>query len=846
MTDKEIQIWTSTIENVLRENEEWDDKNKSERYHVVFEDVKMPPKVVVARAFDIIESDYPELPMKSIGGGVPTNQFLEDFGFKITEDLLYNSTDSKKLQKHIEKKVSNRGLFQDFVNFGHSFLSGLDIDVYKVRMALEAKGILSLIVGMRAAYSYSEKDGSARIGFLVSKDFKKKNEEKYHFVYEYNYKGNPEQDFIKIECATWSDIDPELLEEHKKQFRLQYDEIKNSKRTQWNVEAKTTNNALKYILFKNENINDFMQEKDLSSKKIPAYYCVGFHFYSEEQTSQLDRFIENGIWENGYDEKFTSKVNQVPVGSLIAAKTTYIANGTSILKVYAIGEVLENNNDGNLLKVAWNNSFEPFVIEGAGAYRNTISQVKSAENIKLIFHNGFKNFEKKSNDMKLENIHTPLNQILYGPPGTGKTYQTISKAIAIIDPRFYKANKNNREELVNKFTELTITNWSETDGQIAFCTFHQSFTYEDFVEGIKPKVIDDKDIIYENQKGIFKALCDKARTATNDTSDFDTVISKLQNDILNDGVVTLKTNRGNSFDVNYTGQTTFRIKPHESTQENPQYPAAIENIRMLYEGAPLTEVYNPSYVKGILEYMYSDYGLSKFEEIKDSDKPYIIIIDEINRGNVASIFGELITLIETDKRAGGKEELSVILPYSKKEFKVPNNVYIIGTMNTADRSVEALDSALRRRFSFTEVMPDYSVIKNVLKDKNSWNGIDIHLILKKINTRIIRLIDRDHQIGHSYFLKLQDVPSSKVTDSLKSIFSDNIIPLLQEYFFNDFNKIGLVLGSGFVKKVETVEDVFADFKDGDSSNYDDDIFELNDLETMTDEEFIEAVNKLVR
>ena len=439
----------------------------------------------------------------------------------------------------------------------------------------------------------------------------------------------------------------------------------------------------------------------------------------------------------------------------------------------------------------------------------------------------------------------PLNQILYGPPGTGKTYQTITKALSIIVPGFYKDNINERIALTDKFKELTISNWSDTKGQIAFCTFHQSFTYEDFVEGIKPKVVNDKDIIYEVQKGIFKAICDRARTATNNSIDFDTVINKLQNKILNDGIITLTTDRGNKFDVNYTGQTTFRIRPHESTVENPQYPASIENIRMLYEGAPLTDLYNPSYVKGILEYLYGEFDLPVYEEVKDNDKPYVIIIDEINRGNVASIFGELITLIEPDKRSGEDEELSVILPYSKKEFKVPNNVYIIGTMNTADRSVEALDSALRRRFSFEEVMPDDEVITEVLKDKDNWEDTTISIILKKINKRVTRLIDRDHQIGHSYFLKIKNLEKSEITNALKNIFSENIIPLLQEYFFNDFNKLGLVLGEDFLSKEDKDENIFAKFTEGDDGDYTDAVYEIRDPKDMKDDEFINAIKGLL-
>ena len=178
-------------------------------------------------------------------------------------------------------------------------------------------------------------------------------------------------------------------------------------------------------------------------------------------------------------------------------------------------------------------------------------------------------------------------------------------------------------------------------------------------------------------------------------------------------------------------------------------------------------------------------------------KNFVLIVDEINRGNVSSVFGELITLIEKDKRAGADEELSVTLPYSKETFSVPHNVYIIGTMNTADRSIEALDTALRRRFSFREMPPKPELIKTVgsLKSHDGKLGdIDVVKILKTINNRIEKLIDKDHKIGHSYFLNI-----SKKQD-LKDTFRDKVIPLLEEYFFGDFGKISLVLGSSFISK----------------------------------------------
>jgi hypothetical protein len=239
-------------------------------------------------------------------------------------------------------------------------------------------------------------------------------------------------------------------------------------------------------------------------------------------------------------------------------------------------------------------------------------------------------------------------------------------------------------------------------------TFHQSFSYEDFIEGIKPRVGSDGGAAlgYEIQPGVFKRLCDRARA--------------------------------------------------------------------------------------------------------DKEHEYAIFIDEINRGNVASIFGELISLIEEDKREGALQELSVRLPYSKELFSVPANVSIIGTMNSADRSVEALDSALRRRFSFKEVLPNVNVLRQA--DLNI-EGVDIPRIFEVINHRLEKLLNRDHQIGHAYFLELAN--GNRTLGGLRSLFQSKVIPLLQEYFYSDVGRIGLVLGDAFVEKVQNAEFANFDYSDAD-------------------------------
>ncbi|WP_051938402.1 McrB family protein [Ghiorsea bivora] len=377
-----------------------------------------------------------------------------------------------------------------------------------------------------------------------------------------------------------------------------------------------------------------------------------------------------------------------------------------------------------------------------------------------------------------------INQILYGPPGTGKTYNTVIKAVEICDPDF----KGDYDAVKDRYKEL------KEDGRIEFVTFHQSYGYEEFIEGIRAETDPNSgSISYSVVDGIFKRLCDKSKAQTK-TSQLEQAIQKLKVDCEED--IELATSRGNKFYLTYRGGRTFRIHPLDTKKEIADYPASIENIIKLYNGD--NEIYNYSYVKGILEFLKSNYGVPEEPEKLDN-APYVIIIDEINRGNMSKIFGELITLIEDDKRLGKPNEMTVRLPVSGDEFGVPSNLHIIGTMNTADRSIAMMDTALRRRFEFVEMMPDAEVfddfgnngIINVqLKDGASFD-LNLKDMLNKINQRIEVLYDREHTIGHAYFMSLKE---SATIDKLSSIFKNKVIPLLAEYFFEDWEKIRMVLG----------------------------------------------------
>ena len=296
-------------------------------------------------------------------------------------------------------------------------------------------------------------------------------------------------------------------------------------------------------------------------------------------------------------------------------------------------------------------------------------------------------------EMKEVDKQFDKNLILYGPPGTGKTYNSVIYAVAICDGKSV-------DELTDYDAVMTRYNELKKAGRIAFTTFHQSYGYEEFIEGIKPIIDENKqDIGYTIEPGVFKKFCDNAKSITRTSTGIESTV------------------------------------------------------------------------------------------IEENTEPYVFIIDEINRGNISKIFGELITLIESTKRAGMYEAASAILPYSGDEFSVPSNVYILGTMNTADRSIALMDTALRRRFQFVEMMPDSDVLRKIHADKVE--DLDVAAMLDKINERIEYLYDREHTIGHAFFTDLKD---DATLEKLQSIFEKSVIPLLQEYFYEDYQKIQLVLG----------------------------------------------------
>jgi len=425
------------------------------------------------------------------------------------------------------------------------------------------------------------------------------------------------------------------------------------------------------------------------------------------------------------------------------------------------------------------------------------------------------------------------NSILYGPPGTGKTFHSISYSVAIVEYKPIETILAEDRELVKSRFDQYVK-----EGQIVFTTFHQSLSYEDFIEGIKPiePSSEDEELTYAVEDGIFKRLCTEAafafvqKSSTIETekiidfsAEYDRFVDSVNERFSQGQKTELETRSGGNVYIESISQKNNILVRHidgnrlytiskkrlgkishafpelsEVTNINDQFRAEIGGSNSSAYWAVLNAVRKQpadtisKEAKAISEkeYTYDD-KKGIIESLKNEDykvkkpKKFVLIIDEINRGNVSQIFGELITLIEDDKRLGCEEALKATLPYSKESFGVPCNISIIGTMNTADRSVEALDTALRRRFSFIPKMPEESELK--ITDE----GIDLPMLLETINHRLRVLKDNDHTIGHAWFWNVSNLKQ------LKIVFENKILPLLQEYFYNDYEKLGLVLGDVF-------------------------------------------------
>ena len=638
------------------------------------------------------------------------------------------------------------------------------------------------------------------------------------------------------------------------------------------------------------------------------FWVAGADWDGEDKTPE---FIEKGIWQNGYTDKYLDRVNAIQAGDRIAIKAIYGQKYNmpfnnygclvSCMKVKAIGTVKKNLNDGRTLEVEWEQQFElenlykkrsesrkekltdefilkqfknvpnfnhieqntehrklflelaryihetpmdwwvapserppvrfgtnnkfngrnstvsyvaavgfdqdgtfyipnenesEFSIDELGTIRLTASKLEELKSMSLnkmetdrdpfvgYWPENYNNIDIIETNMNpSEQIKQPLNRILFGAAGTGKTYHTINHALSIIENKPLEIlEQEDRTALKLRFDQY------KEQGQIKFVTFHQSFSYEDFVEGIRAETDDNGQLSYDVKAGVFKEICEDAQieidAKQNNVSapieaSINSAIDQLITQAKTEEMI-FHTKRGAEIKVSSNSAgTLFAL-----TSTGSNITLSIRHIRNYLKTQSDIIVDQKSYEWAIANSLRSEVEYTKSIE---KVKPYVLIIDEINRGNISRIFGELITLIEDSKRQGADDALSVTLPYSKDDFSVPDNVYIIGTMNSSDRSLTGLDIALRRRFTFIEMPPKPEFLTGV-----EVMGLDIRKLLEVINQRIEVLLDRDHCIGHANFMTLQKDPS---LTNLAQIFKQKIIPQLQEYFFDDWSKINMVLNA---------------------------------------------------
>lgn len=801
--------------------------------------------------------------------------FCNAFDFEIEEDLVYDNTEFDNFKKFYDKvPLEYQKLFQDFSNYLYNLVSENKVNPYKIRMALRnSNSEAMVIVGMRATQAFSIRNNKVCLVFILHESVLEVISPNSILSKEQFTGKDNDKWLVAIQVENWEEIPSDILQSNSDCFKQEYNSVKDSKRARWNSEANSTNSAYKFILFKGLDIKQFFNEN--KKFKMEYFDIEGILNFKELTQEPYDKNSEatkifndtrvkinylsqifSDMLEvkliNNYKEKINKQSGQgnshhnykdyilagfIPTNLNIFGSDIFIKISFGFWEVipklhFQIDINYKNSNNPFLKDRNYLLNLDDFWLDVDDKFPKNWNELArlTFTNFQLVF-NGLKKYLNKNDShlaipQKDETMKSPLNQILYGPPGTGKTYNTINKAISIANPEF---NLNqNREILKAEYNRLV------ENGQIVFTTFHQSMSYEDFIEGIKPIIEEDSDgnrsVIYEIKNGVFKLISEKAQVKRlkeeivknnfNFDDAWDAIITDANTGLENKNELTLSIqtpNLGLKI-VDVTEKGNLKLKPIYS-EDAKEYIVSYSRTKTLQEAFPDLSVIknidkefraviggsNSTAYWAVINYINNKINSEKkstTKEVELSPLPHVLIIDEINRGNVSQIFGELITLIEESKRIGKDEELKVTLPYSKKEFGVPANLYIIGTMNTADRSVEALDTALRRRFSFVEMMPDSDIVANEIF-QDHFPRVDV---MQKINQRIELLLDKNYTLGHSYFLK----------DNFRSSFKNEIIPLLQEYFYNDCGKIGLILGQGFVREKEiskaNQKNIFADFE----------------------------------
>lgn len=649
------------------------------------------------------------------------------------------------------------------------------------------------------------------------------------------------------------------------------------------IPIKTTNNCPhpEDIDFKSNGINIYiaLENANLSPKEGDIRVCI--NSLEQMKITGIERYV-NGRFTL-YDElnSLYEERNMVDSKFTIIELNDYALEDNATNKRKFLMTLIEELEKNGFMKVSNAISLYDNLLVGRKK-----SAIAKSDNDKLSVEEEIENYEEIAEDAEQYMAFASLlnfnpNLILYGPPGTGKTYAT-QKIIDNYERKYFKGNGSYKI--------------AESENRVRTITFHQSYSYEEFIEGIRPYLNDDGSgkIGYKLENGVFKEHCINAGkelikrqnnakyidminsesaiwkvSLGERKSDeiynecirlYDIAIGWLEDqdlsglsyeDILeqlgegsdygnkpiqNANTINAIVNEMTIGDIVmvYDGQQTVRmigvIKSDYRYESKYSYPhrRSVEWFKELnypinihkYNGnknLTMKTIYRLARmnISDVIEIVSQNSKEKQSLEDKHEIKPYYMIIDEINRGNISKIFGELITLIEQDKRG----TLKSFLPYSKKEFTVPNNLFIIGTMNTADRSIAVIDTALRRRFTFVELEPDSSVLAQfgnpIINDH-----VDLTKLMDALNNKILEKFDRDHRIGHAYFMGIE---------SLNNLFQTwyyKILPLLGEYFYNDIDSLTSIVGESFYDVYGNIKYLSLDKKDNGLSEFEEKLIEI--------------------
>ena len=766
------------------------------------------------------EVDFFLVDPKKVNGVVSTIQFLmsKKERVKNPEFLVYDAKNSngipkailgknnylKFLKEKFEYKTPNYWIFQgnpkvyDFeTGLRHKILTDWTVSAHKNKIKIGDKIILWITGSEAGCYALAEVTYNPRTKTKSANDYLWKEEDK-----------NELKAGLKI---THNFVDTPIL----KESIAELEEFKDFKAGNQGSNFSATEEEFETLL--NWNPNSTKNTFQKTRAKL--------------DTSIFDEYID-------FVRSIINSLGLKPQDSRIVYSVRGSSLNFTIGQKYCINVYTSKNKESfgiiSTRKISDNN--EEYAGKTPQTYYNYVSkldfnkdeQKTIIEAIKAVLKKTIKSGYYKSNDADFENylfgiesinkkenrMTEAINQILYGPPGTGKTF-------------YFK------KQLFDKYTisETAVSEEKYFENIVSECTWFQVISMA-LIELGKSKVSD----IIKNRWVLQKTEMSNAKSIR------PIVWGQLQYHTLESCKFVNLSSKSNITVFTKDADSYWEISENDAKEQIPEVYELIEKVTNFIPN-PDIEIKNYEFITFHQSYSYEDFiegikpvmsesetsgdsaigyqiqdGVFKklcLKATKNPSERYAIFIDEINRGNVSAIFGELITLIEQDKRQGEANEISVQLPYSKALFSVPANIDIYGTMNTADRSVEALDTALRRRFSFLEMMPDPSLLKD-----NEVEGMNLKEVLNTINDRIEILIDRDHTIGHSYFMNI------KTTEALRLAFKDKIVPLLQEYFYGDYGKIGLVLGDGFVKSHSKSNNPFANFKYEGKEELNRDFFDL--------------------